>query len=197
VSPDRIGELIARNRAWAARRTAEDPEIFARLARGQRPFCLWIGCSDSRVAPETIVDVGPGALFVHRNVANLVRPDDPNLLSVLEFGLGELGIEEVVVCGHEGCGGVARALEEPRGALVDDWLRPVRQLARSRADELGRDGVAGDRLSRLVALNVADQLHRLAGLPLVRRLRRSRPLRLHGLVFDIASGRLRRVATDP
>ncbi len=193
----RIDELLARNRAWAERRAVEDPEAFARLARGQRPFCLWIGCSDSRVPPETIVDVPPGSLFVHRNVANLVRPVDLNFLSVLEFGLEVLGIEDVVVCGHEGCGGVARALEEPGDAVADYWLQPVRELARIRADELAGCDTPEDRLSRLVELNVADQLHHLAHLPLVRRLRRTRPLRLHGLVFDIASGRLRRVATDP
>ena len=185
-----IEELLARNRAWAQRQQARDPDMFRRLARGQRPICLWIGCSDSRVAPETIVDVPPGTLFVHRNIANLVRPTDLNFLSVLEFALTALEVEDIVVCGHEGCGGIARALEgEPQQAVVDYWLQPVRELAAALPP--GEDQAV--RLRRLVELNVRDQLRHLAQLPPVRAARRRRPLRLHGLVFEISTGRLRRL----
>lgn len=189
-----IDELLARNRAWAERLAAEDPDAFARLAHGQRPFALYLGCSDSRVPPEAIFDVPPGSLFVHRNVANQADARDLNFLSVLEFGLTALEIGQILLCGHEGCGGLQRALAEPEGRIADYWLHPVRELVRTHADELPAE--PDRRLSRLAEINVLAQMHRLAGLPLVRDVRRERRLVVHGLVYDIATGLLRRVAVD-
>jgi len=189
-----IEELLARNRAWAERLAAEDPDAFTRLASGQQPFALYLGCSDSRVPPEAIFDLPPGFLFVHRNVANQVDARDLNLLSVLEFGLTALGIGQILVCGHEGCGGLQRALAEPDGRIADYWLHPVRELVRAHGRELPSEPRA--RLSRLAELNVLAQMHRLAALPLVQAVRRDRRLVVHGLVYDVATGRLRRVAVD-
>lgn len=144
--------------------------------------------------PEAIFDVPPGSLFVHRNVANQADARDLDLLSVLEFGLTAPGIGQILLCGHEGCGVLQRALGEPDGRIADYWLHPVRELVRTHAAGLPEDPQA--RLSRLAEINVLAQMHRLAALPLVRAVRRERPLVVHGLVYDVATGRLRRVAVD-
>ena len=123
-----LSDLLAQNRAWAAAQTARDPDYFARMTGGQSPRVLWIGCSDSRVPAEEILGCGPGELFVHRNVANIVADHDLNLAAVLQFATENLRIADVVVCGHYGCGGVQAACAErlPAGEL-GEWLAVVRQ----------------------------------------------------------------------
>src|SRR6187431_154420 len=109
-----LEHLIANNRAWAARREAADPGFFKRLMGQQAPEYLWIGCSDSRVPANEIVDLDPGELFVHRNVANVVVHTDLNCLAVLQYAVDVLRVENVIVCGHYGCGGVRAALRNDR-----------------------------------------------------------------------------------
>src|SRR2546421_3123855 len=106
-----VDDLFARNRAWAARRTAADPDFFRRLTDIQRPDYLWIGCADSRVPANEIVGLAPGEMFVHRNVANIVSPDDTNCVAVVQYAIEVLKIGHVIVCGHYGCGGVEAALD--------------------------------------------------------------------------------------
>lgn len=129
--PMEARELLRRNRDWAERTARQAPGRFDELARGQSPPFLWIGCSDSRVPPTRIVDGRPGELFVHRNVANRVSPDDPNSLSVVQYAVEALEVPHVVVCGHYGCGGVRAALDAAAG----------RQATDGKAD----DGPAADR----------------------------------------------------
>src|SRR5919199_2619778 len=123
-----LPQLFENNRAWAARVTARDPEFFARLAAQQAPRYLWIGCSDSRVPANEIVDLLPGELFVHRNVANVVVHTDLNCLSVLQFAVDVLRVRHVMVVGHYGCGGVRAALESAKLGLIDNWLRHVQDV---------------------------------------------------------------------
>ena len=124
-----LDHLKKNNRVWAARKVAADPGFFARLAAQQAPEYLWIGCADSRVPANEIVDLDPGELFVHRNVANLAPPQDANYLSVLQFAVDVIKVKHVMVVGHYGCGGVAAAVDGRRRGLVDHWLHPIREVA--------------------------------------------------------------------
>src|ERR687884_162392 len=152
-----LAELFEKNRAWARRRVEADPQFFARLAAIQTPPYLWIGCSDSRVPANEIVDMLPGELFVHRNVANVVVHTDLNCLSVLQFAIDVLKVRHVIVCGHYGCGGIRAALEGAKLGLIDNWLRHVQDV-RSKHRAL-LDGVPATnvRLDRLCELNVIEQ----------------------------------------
>ncbi len=189
-----LDDLLERNRAWAEGRRARDPEFFARLALGQAPRLLWIGCSDSRVPAEEILGCGPGDLFVHRNVANIVAYNDINIASVVQFATANLGIADVVVCGHYGCGGIKAACADtmPDGYL-GDWLN-IAGWARLAVDQrLAGEGrtAQGDEYHRLVVEeNVRLQLKHLSHLAVVRRPLAERPgsVRLHGWVYDIGTG---------
>src|SRR5262249_8493613 len=138
-----LDDLKQKNRAWAARMLAEDPDFFRRLAAPQAPQFLWIGCSGSRGPPQTIVGLDPGELFVHRNVANLASPQDANYLSVLQFAVDVLKVKHIIVVGHYGCGGVSAAVDGERRGLVDHWLHPIREIAHAHQSEL--DAIAEPR----------------------------------------------------
>jgi carbonic anhydrase len=184
--------LFANNRAWAERRTAADPAFFARLCALQRPECLWIGCSDSRVPANEIVGLAPGELFVHRNVANLVPPDDPNALSVVQYAIEVLGVAHVVVTGHYGCGGVQAAFGPPLAPPLEGWIGRIRALRERHAGELDRLADPEARQRRLCELNVVDQVRTLGGLPAVTGAWGSgRRLALHGWIYDLRDGLLR------
>ena len=158
-----LEHLKDNNRAWAARRLAADPGFFKRLVGQQAPEYLWIGCSDSRVPANEIVDLDPGELFVHRNVANLAPPQDANYLSVLQFAVDVLKVKHILVVGHYGCGGVAAAVDGKRRGLVDHWLHPIREVFqdhRARAGTRSADERA--RLDRLCELNVIRQVKNVA-----------------------------------
>ena len=185
-----LSDLLENNRQWADAVTAEDPEFFTRLAGQQKPEFLWIGCSDSRVPANQIVGMQPGELFVHRNVANLVVHCDMNLLAVLQFAVEYLKVKHVIVCGHYGCGGVQAALEDRRLGLIDNWLRPIRQLALDYAEEL--DVLPEDqRLNRLCEHNVRHQAMNLARTTVVQSAwERDQPLSVHSWIYSIGDGLL-------
>lgn len=199
--PDTVlDELFDNNLAWADAKHAADPTFFRRLAEQQAPRFLWVGCSDSRVPANDVVGLDPGEVFVHRNIANVVHSSDMNLLAVLEFAVDVLEVRHIIVCGHYGCGGVRRAIENGQGTggggLVDHWLAPIVELyARNRAmlDALP-DPAA--RLDRLCELNVALQMRRLAATPVLRAAwARMAPLALHGWIYGIGDGLLRDLGT--
>ena len=123
-----LSHLIDNNRRWALERTRANADFFSRLVAQQAPEYLWIGCSDSRVPANEIVDLPPGELFVHRNVANVVIHTDLNCLSVLQYAVDVLRVRHVIVCGHYGCGGVRAALGNAKLGLIDNWLRNVRDI---------------------------------------------------------------------
>ena len=184
-----LDQLKANNRAWAARMVATDPDFFKRLERQQAPEYLWIGCSDSRVPANQIVDVDPGEMFVHRNVANLAPPQDANYLSVLQFAVDVLKVKHVIVVGHYGCGGVAAAVDGGRRGLVDHWLHPVREIYRANRDALEAIADPRARLERLCELNVIRQVKNVASDVFVQEAwARSQPLKVHGWVYSLASG---------
>ncbi len=184
--------MLARNRRWAERKAAEDPTFFSRLAEQQKPHSLWIGCSDSRVPATQIVDVPPGEIFVHRNVANLVVHSDLNVQSVIQFAVDVLGVRQILVCGHYGCSGVAAAAEGARHGLVDHWLRHVSELADLHQRELEDLPDPGSRIRRLTELNVEAQVaHIAATLAVQDAWQRGQTLSIHGWVYDIADGVIR------
>src|SRR5690606_4650214 len=123
-------ELLDRNKTWSERMRRETPELFTELAKHQKPFFLWIGCSDSRVPPNQITGTMPGDMFIHRNIANMVVHTDMNLLSVVDYGVNALGIDHIIVCGHYGCGGVKAAMGEEFGGYAANWVRNIRDVAR-------------------------------------------------------------------
>ena len=142
-----LDALIANNKAWAEKRRAADPEFFTRLTKLQTPEYLWIGCADSRVPANEIVDLAPGELFVHRNVANVVVHTDLNCLSVLQYAVDVLKVKHVMVVGHYGCGGVAAALENQKLGLINNWLRHVQDVGQKHASQLNEVAPGSARVS--------------------------------------------------
>jgi len=184
--------LCQNNQAWAASMKERDPSFFAKLQAQQTPEYLWIGCSDSRVPANEIVDLDPGELFVHRNVANLAPPQDANYLSVLQFAVDVLKVKHVMVVGHYGCGGVSAAVDGKRRGLVDHWLHPIREIAHEHRDELGAIEDAQMRMNRLCELNVIRQVRNVASdVFLQDAWARGQEIHVHGWVYSIANGVVR------
>jgi carbonic anhydrase len=184
-----LENLKAKNRAWAKRKVDADPGFFKRLEGQQAPEYLWIGCSDSRVPANEIVDLDPGELFVHRNVANLAPPQDANYLSVLQFAVDVIKVKHVMVVGHYGCGGVAAAVDGQRRGLVDHWLHPIREVHREHRCELDALPDERARLDRLCELNVMRQVFNVASDVFVQDAwARGQTLSVHGWVYSISTG---------
>src|SRR5690242_21740184 len=141
-----VAGLFENNRAWAARMVRAEPRFFARLEAQQAPQYLWIGCSDSRVPANEIVDLAPGELFVHRNVANVVVHSDLNCLSVMQFAIELLRVEHIIVCGHYGCSGVGVAMENRRVGIADNWLRHVQDVSAKHSNRQDRKSVVRERV---------------------------------------------------
>jgi carbonic anhydrase len=184
-----IDNLIENNRRWAQKKVEADPGFFKRLEAQQAPEYLWIGCSDSRVPANEIVNLDPGELFVHRNVANLAPPQDANYLSVLQYAVEVLKVKHILVVGHYGCGGVAAAVDGHRHGLIDHWLHPIRQVASEHKTELARYTEGRSRLDRLCELNVLQQVKNVGADVFVQDAwARGQELTLHGWVYSIANG---------
>ena len=182
-----LPHLFDNNRRWAAERLTEDPHFFERLCEIQTPEYLWIGCADSRVPANQIVGLTPGQMFVHRNVANLVRIDDPNCMAVVQYAVEVLKIKHIIVTGHYGCGGVRAGLEDSATGFVGEWLRPVVALRDRHAEELRG---AADPWVRLCELNVIEQVEQLLRSEVLVRARGS-DLDVHGWIYDLRDGLLR------
>ncbi|ARS34424.1 carbonic anhydrase [Pontibacter actiniarum] len=185
-------KIFENNKKWVAEKLAQDSDYFAKLAKGQEPRYLFIGCSDSRVPAGEITGHGPGEMFVHRNIANLVVHSDVNLLSVLQYAVEVLKVKDIIVCGHYGCGGVAAAASNKQFGLIDNWLRNIKDVMRLHTQELTSIDDEEQRLRRLVELNVMEQVHNLAKTSIIQNAMHSdNPPKLHGLVYDIREGLLR------
>jgi len=191
-----LSNLFANNRAWSERIRREDPEFFRRLSRQQRPRYLWIGCADSRVPANEIVDLAPGELFVHRNVANVVVHSDLNCLSVMQFAVDVLQVEHIIVCGHYGCSGVSVALKGQRVGLADNWLRHVQDVHAKHESRLAQSNDVAARIDRLCELNVIEQVANVCLTTIVRDAwDRGQELAVHGWVYGLSDGLLRDLAT--
>ena len=187
-----LDHLKANNRAWAQRKVAADAGFFKRLENQQAPEYLWIGCSDSRVPANEIVDLDPGELFVHRNVANLAPPQDANYLSVLQFAVDVLKVKHVIVCGHYGCGGVTAAHDNLKLGLIDNWLRHVQDVGQKHRDALNALQTREMRVARLCELNVIEQVVNVAQTTVVQDAwARGQDLTVHGWAYDLSDGVIR------
>ncbi len=187
-------ELLENNRRWVGARTAADPEFFARRAGEHKPRFLWIGCSDARVPADLITGTEPGQIFVHRNIANQVVPTDANILAALQYAVEVLKVTDIIVCGHEECGGVKATLQGGAPTAVAQWLSNLSTVARLHGDDLEAAGSPDARLRLLVELNVAEQVYNLSRIATVQEAwQRGQPLRLHGWVYGLAHGLLRDV----
>ena len=183
--------LLLENKAWALEKTALDSGFFARLAEVQTPEVLWIGCSDSRVPSEIIVNAQPGEMFVHRNIANQIITTDFNSLSVLQYAVDVLKVNHVVVCGHYGCGGIRAALQKQNPALliVNKWLKHIKDIYRLHRQELEALRTDDERVNRLVELNVLEQIYNLAHTSIIQSAwKRARRPSLHGWVYGFNDG---------
>jgi carbonic anhydrase len=186
-----LDNLLRSNQTWARETVARDPEFFSRLVNQQTPKYLWIGCSDSRVPATELVDLAPGEMFVHRNVANQVICTDFNCLSVLQFAVDVLKVEHVIIVGHYGCGGIKAALANARLGLIDNWLQHIQDTARKYADILNVLPLP-ERESRLCELNVREQVLSVGQTTIVEDAwARGQQLEIHGWVYSLENGLLR------
>jgi len=182
-------ELLQGNRDWVQKEIGKDPDYFKKLAAGQEPDVLWIGCSDSRVPANEVTNTRPGQVFVHRNIANVCVHSDMNMLSVLDYAVNVLKVKHVIVSGHYGCGGIAAALSNKQFGLIDNWLRHIKDVYRLHSNELDKITDENVKLNRLVELNVIEQVNNLCTTTIVQNAWREREdLEIHGWVIDLSSG---------
>jgi len=181
--------LLDNNKVWVSKNLEKDPDFFNRLANGQQPPLLWIGCSDSRVPANEIIGAQPGEVFVHRNIANMVIHTDMSMLSVLDYAVNVLNVKHIIVCGHYGCGGVQAAMGNKQIGLIDNWIRHIKDVYRYHATELNAIDGEKDRFNRFVELNVAEQVFDLAKTSIVQGAwKKKKELHIHGWVYDVADG---------
>lgn len=182
--------LFDNNRRWASNCAHEDPGYFSRLVGQQAPDYLWIGCADSRVPANQIVDLPPGEVFVHRNIANVVVHTDLNCLSVIQYAVDVLKVKHIIVCGHYGCGGVQAALDNNDNGLIDNWLSHIRDVIRFHSHELDQLPDA-EKAGRLCELNVMEQVRNVCNTTIVRDAwKRGAELSVHGWLYRLESGLL-------
>jgi carbonic anhydrase len=185
-------QLLDNNKKWVAGKLAQDPDYFTKLARGQKPPVLWIGCADSRVPANEIIGAEPGEVFVHRNIANMVVHSDMNMLSVLDYAVNVLQVKHIIVCGHYGCGGVQTAMTNKHVGLIDNWIRHIKDVYRLHRPELDAITDEAARFDRFVELNVFEQVLDLGKTSIVQAAwERGQEVHVHGWVYAIQDGMIR------
>jgi carbonic anhydrase len=181
--------------AWATSIKKKNPEFFSQLSRQQAPEFLWIGCSDSRVPANQIVNLPPGEVFVHRNIANVVVHTDLNCLSVIQYAVEVLKVKHIIICGHYGCGGIKAAMEDRDHGLIDNWLRHVKDVIRFNAEKF--EGLEHDeKLDLLCELNVKEQVTNICNTTIVQNAwKQGVELSVHGWIYNIENGILKDLDT--
>lgn len=186
-----LKHLFDKNIAWANEMKKTNPDYFSSLSKQQFPEYLWIGCSDSRVPANQIIDLPPGEVFVHRNIANVVTHTDLNCLSVIQFAVDVLKIKHIIVCGHYGCSGVRAAMEDHEHGLVDNWLRHVKDVARFNAKNLNNLS-ADEKHDRLCEFNVQEQVVNVCNTNIIKHAwKNGADLTIHGWIYNIENGILK------
>ncbi|KAI8886282.1 carbonic anhydrase [Backusella circina FSU 941] len=191
---DCLETLLENNKKWAQAVIAEDPSFFENIALKQEPKILWIGCSDSRVPANQIVQLGPGEIFVHRNIANVVTNSDLNCLSVVQYAVEVLKVEHVIVCGHYNCGGAAAAIGHGQFGLIDNWLRNIKDVYRLHKSELESIKEEPKRLRRLIELNAINSAKNICHSTIVQNAwERGQKLQVHAWAYDLEDGRVKKL----
>ena len=193
-----IKRLLENNQLWIKERLKDEPDFFKKLAETQHPKYLWIGCSDSRVSANRVVDLQPGELFVHRNIANMVVHTDLNCLSVIQYAVTALKVKHIIVCGHYGCGGIKAALDRVKSggtpnplALVDNWLDHIENVYKLHEKEL-KGLEESKQFRRFCELNVQEQVNSVCTTSIVQNAwKDNADLQIHGLIYDVANGELK------
>ena len=185
-----IKKVFENNKNWIACQLEKDPKYFDELAAGQSPEILYIGCSDSRVTAEEVMGAGPGDIFVHRNIANMVANTDLNTMSVINYAVQHLKVKHVVVCGHTNCGGIKAAMQHTDMGILNPWLRNVRDVYRIHREELDAIEDETKRYDRLVELNVQEQCINVIKTAEVQKAAAERGITVHGWIFDLHTGKL-------
>lgn len=186
----KLDQVFKNNEKWIQEKLSVNPKFFNEMGKGQSPEILYIGCSDSRVTSEELMGMGPGEVFVHRNIANMVISIDLNVMSVVNYAVEHLKVNHVVVCGHYSCGGVKAAMQSADLGILNPWLRNIRDVYRIHAKELNAITDEEQKYDRLVELNVQEQCINLIKTAAVQKAARDRDLTVHGWVFDIHTGKL-------
>jgi carbonic anhydrase len=183
-----LQHLFDNNIAWAEKIKASDPDFFNRLSDQQTPDYLWIGCSDSRVPATQIVNLPPGEVFVHRNIANVVVHNDTNCLSVIQFAVEVLKVKHIIVCGHYGCGGVKAAVEDQDHGLINEWLQHIKEVKQKHLVEL-EDLTSEQKNNRMCELNVIEQVKHVSETASVQQAwKNDNAVSIHGWIYDISDG---------
>jgi len=186
---DLYKNLIDNNKKWVESKLKLDPQFFEKLANGQQPPILWIGCADSRVPANEIIGAEPGEVFVHRNIANMVVHTDMNMLSVLDYAVNVLKVKHVIVCGHYGCGGVKAAMGQQSVGLIDNWIRHIKDVYRLHKTELDAISDEKERFDSFVEFNVKEQVFDLAKTSIIQNAwKQKQDLSVHGWVYGVGSG---------
>lgn len=184
-------KIFRKNEEWIAAKLSVDPDYFRKLAQGQHPEFLYIGCSDSRVTAEDLMGVQPGEVFIHRNIANLVVSTDNNLNAVVQYGVEHLKVKHIIVCGHYECGGVKAALNPSDMGQLNSWLQTLRDVYRLHQKELDHMKDSQKRFDRLVELNVKEQCINIIKIDHVQKSwYKTRYPQIHGWVFDVRTGKI-------
>ena len=187
-----LKHLFDNNRSWAEEVKRSDPDFFLNLSGQQNPEYLWIGCSDSRVPANQIVDMLPGQIFVHRNLANVVVHTDLNCLSVIQYAVEVLQVKHIIVCGHYGCGGVKAAMDNKEHGLIDNWLRHIKDVYRYHEARIEALPDEQQKLNALCELNVVEQVANICHTTIVQGAWKSgQELAVHGWIYSIEDGILR------
>lgn len=187
-----IRKLISGNQEWVNQKLETDSKYFEKMAEGQQPEVLWIGCSDSRVPANEVTQTEPGEIFVHRNIANMVIHSDMNMLSVLDYAVNALKVKHVIVCGHYMCGGVRAAMSGKQNGLVDNWIRHIKDVYRLYENELEAIKDEQQRFDRFVELNVYEQVFDLSKTSIIQNAWESRQAPwIHGWVFNVRTGKIK------
>jgi carbonic anhydrase len=185
-----LSQVFKNNEQWIKDKLQVQTNYFEELGKGQSPELLYIGCSDSRVTAEELMGAKPGEVFVHRNMANMVISIDLNTMSVVEYAVSHLKVNNVVVCGHYACGGVKAAMQSEDLGVLNGWLRNIRDVYRIHKTELNAIVDEEKKYDRLVELNVKEQCVNLIKTAAVQKAYRDRGLKVHGWVFDVHTGKL-------
>lgn len=182
-------KILDNNKIWSENKLSQDPDYFNKLAKGQQPPLLWIGCSDSRVPANEVIGAQPGEVFVHRNIANMVVHTDMNMLSVLDYAVNVLKVKHIIVCGHYGCGGVKAAMGNDSIGLIDNWIRHIKDVYRHHNSYLDSIIDENERFNAFVELNVKEQVSDLAKTSIVQNAwKNGQELCVHGWVYGLDTG---------